>query len=89
MLRTAFQLFAFLAISCTTTSAFSAEPHQEWWKYLKGSWTYEFSPIDIKGEATWRLAAKGNAIVGRFSRDDGSAVPGEAKNAVFCRVGIC
>jgi hypothetical protein len=45
--------------------------HKAWWKYLKGEWTYEIKELNIKGTATWRLAAKGNALVGRFQTEDG------------------
>lgn len=60
---------------CVTVSAGKAnaeDVHKAWWKYLKGEWTYEITPVNIKGTATWRLAAKGNAMVGRFVDDDGT-----------------
>ena len=51
-------------------SACAQEPHMQWWEYLKGEWTYEVE--DEKGTATWRIAAKGNALVGRFKGENGS-----------------
>lgn len=44
--------------------------HKAWWNYLKGEWTYEITPVGLKGTVTWRMAAKGNALVGRY-RDEG------------------
>ena len=44
---------------------------KKWWRYLKGEWTYKISPLNDTGTATWRIAAKGNALVGRFVSDKG------------------
>ena len=48
------------------------ELHKTWRKYLKGEWSYVITPRNAKGTATWRLAAKGNASVGRFVEEDGT-----------------
>ena len=52
-------------------NADAQEHHKAWWKYLKGTWTYEIAPLNAKGTVTWRIAAKGNAMVGRFVDADG------------------
>ena len=44
---------------------------KQWRRYLKGEWTYEISPMNDKGTVTWRIATKGNALVGRFVGDNG------------------
>jgi hypothetical protein len=67
------RLTAILLAVCVVAGAGrtnAEEPHEAWWKYLKGEWTYEIPELDIKADATWRVAAKGNAVVGRFTEGD-------------------
>ena len=60
-----------LAGSVSLTHA--EEPYMTWWKYLEGEWTYKISPMDETGTATWRITAKGHALVGRFKGDSGES----------------
>ena len=65
---------AILVVGTILTSASSASAdhhHKEWWKYMKGEWTYEIGPPTIKGTVTWRRSAKGNALLGRFEDSNG------------------
>ena len=56
-----------------------ADEHQDvknWIKYLKGEWSSELDDGTkvVKGTATWRIAAKGNAGIGRFTEGETTAV---------------
>ena len=57
------------AVSIIATPAISQEPHQAWWKFLQGEWTYENS--ESSGTVVYRYAAKKNAVVARFEDKDG------------------
>ena len=64
-----------LTVSLVVSSAGTADaqkPHRAWWQFLKGKWSYEISPLNMKGTATWRMTAKRNTLVGRFAEEDGS-----------------
>jgi hypothetical protein len=67
---TAVLLSVFVVASAGQANA--EEPHKAWWKFIKGDWTYEIPELNQKATATWRIAAKGNALVGRFEESDGT-----------------
>jgi hypothetical protein len=48
----------------------AAEPHQEWMKFLRGTWTYGWDKMDIRGEVTYRPAAKQHALIARGTEED-------------------
>ena len=48
------------------------ELHKDWYRFLKGEWTYEIAALNAKGTASWRIAVGGNALVGRFEDEDGT-----------------
>lgn len=48
----------------------AAEPHREWMQFLKGKWTYQYEKLDMKGEVTYRPAAKRHALVARGIEGD-------------------
>ncbi len=48
------------------------DSHKAWWKYLQGEWTWKISPLDADGTVTYRKAAKGDALIGRFKGSDGT-----------------
>lgn len=58
--------FIFVAI---TSPASAQEPHEAWWKYLQGEWSYENS--ESSGTVVYRYAVKKNAVVARFQDADG------------------
>jgi hypothetical protein len=72
------RLTSLLCVGAVSLGAFTGqaradESYKEWWQFLKGSWNWEISPLDTKGTVTWRIAAKGNACVGRFKESEGGA----------------
>ena len=74
-----FTMFTVVAAIITSGIAYGAEPHQEWMHFLKGKWKYEHSVIGgesgpLKGEVTYRMAAKRTAVVGRGSDNEGDWV---------------
>ena len=48
----------------------AAEPHQDWMRFLKGEWTYEYASLGLKGEVKYNMAAKRHAIVARGKEGD-------------------
>lgn len=60
------RMLLLMAVICGSwsTRLNAEEAHKLWWTYLKGTWTYDIG--ESKGTATWRPAAKGNALIGRF-----------------------
>ena len=48
----------------------AAEPHQEWMQFFKGTWTYQYENLELKGEVTYRPAAKRHALVARGVEGD-------------------
>ena len=71
MSRRAAVLLVSLAVLFAAGSAQADDHHKDWWGFLKGEWSYEISPVGLKGTATWRMTAKGNALIGRFVQDNG------------------
>ncbi len=68
------KLAALLVFGSVLTSAVSVSAdhhHKDFWKFLKGEWTYEIPELELKGTATWRLAAKGNVLMSRFEDETG------------------
>ncbi len=69
MFKTPF-LPAFAFAVLLTGQGVTAEPHQEWIKFLKGEWKYEYSSLSgegdvLKGEVKYSVALKGTTIVAR------------------------
>jgi hypothetical protein len=69
-------MFAVVTLMISTGLACGAEPHQEWMQFLKGTWTYEYSSMSsdggaLKGEVTYRPAAKRTAVAARGSDNEG------------------
>jgi hypothetical protein len=71
MCRTCYFICAMFLLVCPVRLAHAEEPYMTWWKYLEGQWTYKIVPVDETGTATWRIAVKGNALIGRFEEDTG------------------
>ena len=74
MLRLAAIVFVGSLITFGSGRADAQQPHKAWLRFLKGDWSYEIPKLDAKGTVTWRLAAKGNALVGRFKDKDGQSI---------------
>ena len=69
MSRLAIGLFCSLVVTGFSTTE-AAEPHREWIQFMKGSWTYAYEKLDIKGEVKYTSAAKGHALVARGIEGD-------------------
>jgi hypothetical protein len=74
MLRLAAIVFVASFVTFGSGRADAQEPHKAWFTFLKGEWSYEIAKLDAKGTVTWRLAAKGNALVGRYKDKDGQSI---------------
>ena len=74
MLRIAAIVFVGSLVTFGSGRADAQQPHKAWLRFLKGDWSYEIPKLDAKGTVTWRLAAKGNALVGRFKDKDGQSL---------------
>lgn len=67
---------ASLFVVWATVSTVRADHHhKDWFKYLKGDWTYEWKTEGgdflEKGDVSYTLAAGGNVVVGRVTTEEG------------------
>jgi hypothetical protein len=69
MSRISLACLAFTVVA-TASLASAQEPHEAWWKYLQGEWSYENS--ESSGTVVYRYAVKKNAVVARFEDMDGT-----------------
>ena len=60
---------AFVVIGAGVADA--QEPQQEWLRFFRGEWKYEWSELGMKGTAKYIPAAKQCAVIARFQSDAG------------------
>lgn len=66
-------LILLLSLACGSSFAEDqTPPHVAFWNSLAGRWTYEISSDGTKGRVTWRMRARGSALLGRFQDDQGN-----------------
>ena len=63
------------SVAPNTTTAIADHHHLDWFKYLNGEWTYEWSAekgdFSEKGSIRWRRAAKGESLIGNIETEKG------------------